>query len=52
MVVGTLLWGKKVKPVDAVHSGHSGIVICGGEDIVLSCKKVNQWMQWMQYAVD
>ena len=35
-----VLWCKKVKPVDAVCSGHSGIVIYGGGDIVLWCKKV------------
>ena len=52
--------------VDAVHSGHSGIVIHGGADIVFGAKRSNQWMQshsghstqwiqwmqWMQYAVD
>ena len=37
---GHCLWGKNVKPVDAVCSGHSGIVIYGGGDIVLWCKKV------------
>ena len=52
---GHCLWCKKVKPVnsvDAVHSGHSGIVIYGGGDIVFGAKRSNQWTQWMQYAVD
>ena len=40
-----VLWGKKVKPVDAVCSGHSGIVIYGGGDIVFGAKTSNQWMQ-------
>ena len=44
-----VLWCKKVKPVDAVCSGHSGIVIYGGGDIVFGAKRSNQWMQ---YAVD
>ena len=44
-----VLWCKKVKPVDAVCSGHSRIVIYGGEDIVFGAKRSNQWMQ---YAVD
>ena len=35
-----VLWCKKIKQVDAVCSGHSGIVIYGGGDIVLWCKKV------------
>ena len=43
-----VLWCKKVKPVDAVCSGHSGIVIYGGGDIVFGAKRSNQWMQWMQ----
>ena len=47
-----VLWCKKVKPVDAVCSGHSGIVIYGGGDIVFGAKRSNQWMQWMQYALD
>ena len=48
--------------MDGVCSGHSGIVIYGGGDIVLWCKKVKpvdavcsghsghstQWMQWTQ----
>ena len=38
--------------VDAVCSGHSGIVVYGGGDIVFGAKRSNQWMQWMQYAVD
>ena len=42
----------KVKPKDAVDAVCSGLVVYGGEDIVLWCKKVNQWMQWMQSAVD
>ena len=45
-------WGKKVKPVDAVCSGCSGIVLYGGGDIVFHAKRSNQRMQWMQYAVD
>ena len=49
---GHCLWGKKVKPVDAVCSGCSGIVVCGGGDIVFHAKRSNQRMQWMQYAVD
>ena len=32
--------------VDAVHSGHSGIVVYGGGDIVFGAKRSNQWMQW------
>ena len=40
MVVRTLYLGQKVKPVDAVCSGCSGIVVYGGGDIVLWCKKV------------
>ena len=46
------LWYKKVKPVDTVCGGHSGIVVCGGGDIVFGAKRSNQWMQWMQYTVD
>ena len=49
---GHCLWSKNVKPVDAVCSGCSGIVICGGEDIVFHAKRSNQRMHWMQYAVD
>ena len=52
---GHCLWGKKVKPVeamDAVHSGHSGIVVYGTGDIVFGAKRSNQWIEWMQYAVD
>ena len=50
-------WGhcslvQKVKPVDAVCSGHSGIVVYGGGDIVFHAKRSNQRMQWMQYALD
>ena len=46
-----VLWCKKIKPedaVDAVCSGHSGIVIYGGGDIVFGAKRLNQWMEWMQ----
>ena len=43
---------KRVDAVDAVHSGCSGIVVYGGGDIIFGAKKSNQWMQWMQYAVD
>ena len=39
---GHCLWCKKVKPVDVVCSGHSGIVMYGGGDIVLWCKKVKR----------
>ena len=35
--------------MDAVCSGHSGIVIYGSGDIVFGGKRSNQWMQ---YAVD
>ena len=48
---GHCLWCKKVKPVDAVHSGCSGIVVYGGGDIVFDTKRSNQWMQWTQYVV-
>ena len=59
---GHCLWCKRVKPVnavDAVYSGHSAIVVYGG-DIVFGAKgqasgwsgSSMQWMQWMQYAVD
>ena len=47
-----VLWGKKVKPVDAVCSGYRGIVLYGDGDIVFHAKRSNQRMQWMQYAVD
>ena len=30
----------------------SGIVICGGWDIVFGAKKSNQRTQWMQYTVE
>ena len=43
---GHCLWCKKVKLVDAVHSG---IVVYGGGDIVFGAKRSNQWMQ---YAVE
>ena len=48
MVYGSgdiVLWCKKVKPVDAVSSGHSGIVIYGGGYIVFGAKRSNQWVQ-------
>ena len=52
MVVGTLFFGaKKVKPVDAVCSGCSGIVVYGGGDIVFDTKRSNQRTQWMQCTV-
>ena len=35
-----VLWCRRVKPVEAEGSGHSGIVIYGGGDIVLWCKRV------------
>ena len=41
-----------VKPVDAVHSGCSGIVVYGGKDIVFGAKRSNQWMQYTVDAVD
>ena len=44
-----VLWCKKVGPVEAVCSEHSGIVIYGGGDIVFGAKRSNQCMQ---YAVD
>ena len=64
--LGHCLLYKKVKPVDAVGSGCSGIVVYGGGDIVFGAKRSNywiqwmqshselstQWMQWMQYAVE
>ena len=31
--------------MDAVCSGHSGIVIYGGGDIVFDAKRSNQWIQ-------
>ena len=40
---GHCLWCKKVKPVDAVCSG---IVVCGGGDIVFGAKRSNQWTQY------
>ena len=45
---GHCLGGKNVKPVDAVCSGCSGIVIYGGGNIVFDAKRSNQWIQWMQ----
>ena len=33
-------------------SGHSGIMVYGGGDIVFGAKRSNWGMQWMQYAVD
>ena len=47
-----VLWCKKVKPVDAVCSGHSGIVIYGGGDIVFGAKRSNQWTQCAVDAVE
>ena len=47
-----VLWCKKVKPVDAVCSGHSGIVIYGGGDIVFGVKRSNQWTQCAVDAVE
>ena len=35
--------------VDTVRSGHSGIVVFGGEDIVFGAKRSHQWMQWTQW---
>ena len=46
---GHCLWCKKVKPVDTVCSGCSGIVVYGCGDFVFGAKKSNQWIQ---YAVD
>ena len=46
--LGHCLLYKKVKPVEAVGSGCSGIVIYGGWDIVIGAKRSNQWIQWMQ----
>ena len=43
------LWGKQVKPVDAVCSG---VVVYGGGDIAFGAKRSNQRIQWMQYVVD
>ena len=37
---GHCLWCRKVKPVDAVRSGCSGLVIYGCGDIVFGAKKV------------
>ena len=48
---GHCLWCKKVKPENAVDTVRSGIVVCGGGDIVFGAKRPNQRMQWMQYAV-
>ena len=41
--------------MDAVHSGHSGcsgLVVFGGEDIVFGAKRSNQWMQYTVDTVD
>ena len=38
--------------MDTVCSGHSGIVIYGGEDIVFGAKRSNQWMQYAMDAVE
>ena len=37
--------------MDAVCSGHSGIMVYGSGDIVFDTKMSNQRMQWTQYAV-
>ena len=60
MVVGTLSLTRKGQTSGhsahsmqyIVHSGRSGIVVYGDRDIVFGAKGSNQWMQWMQYAVD
>ena len=39
---GNCLWCKKVKPEDAVDAVCSGIVVCGGGDIVFGAKRSNQ----------
>ena len=49
---GYCLWCKKVKPEDGVDAVCSGIVVYSGGDIVFGAKRSNQWMQWMQCAVD
>ena len=46
--LGHCLLHKKVKQVDAVGSGFSGIVVYGGGDIIFGAKRSNQWIQWMQ----
>ena len=51
MVVGTSLVQKGqthavCRTQDAVHSGHSGIVVYGGGNIVFGAKWSNKWMQW------
>ena len=56
-ISGIWWWGhclscKKVKPVDAVCSGCSGIVIYGGGDIFFGAKRSNQWMQYAADAVE
>ena len=48
---GHCLWCKMVKPVDAVDTVYSGIVVYGGGDIVFGTKRSNQWTQWTQYAL-
>ena len=45
---GHSLWGKKVKPEDAVDAVFSRLVVYGGGDVVFGAKSSNQWMQWMQ----
>ena len=37
--------------VDTVCSGHSGIVVYCGGDIVFGVKRSNHWTQWTQYAL-
>ena len=38
--------------VDTVYSGHSGIVVYGGGDIVFGAKRSNQWIQYAMDAVE
>ena len=47
---GHCLWCIKVKPVDAVCSGCSGIVVYGGGNIVFDTKRPNQWMQYTVHS--
>ena len=35
-----------------VDTVHSRIVVHGNRDIVFGAERSNQWMQWMQYAVE
>ena len=46
------LWGKKVKPVDAVCSGCSGIVVFDGWDIVFDAKISNRRFSGCSHTVD